>query len=58
MAQTQDLRQDAIAIFHAALAAANAKEAVKRHLPMDVQELHVGNSRFSFPVSIAFSRLR
>jgi glycerate 2-kinase len=48
MPQTQTLREDAVAIFGAALAAANAGDAVKRHLHKSEVQLRVGSVRFSF----------
>jgi glycerate 2-kinase len=47
MPQTQILREDATAIFGAALAAANASDAVKRHLLRTEVQLRVGKARFA-----------
>src|SRR5580698_5594713 len=47
MPQTPTLREDAVAIFGAALAAANAGDAVKRHLHRSEVQLRVGSIRFS-----------
>lgn len=43
----QRLRDDAMAIFKAALAAASANEAVKRHLHRTATELHAGKARYA-----------
>jgi len=45
-ARTSQLREDALAIFGAALAAANANAAVRRHLKRTSVELRAGSARF------------
>jgi hydroxypyruvate reductase len=47
MSQTQSLREDAVAIFRAALAAANASDAVKHHLRKTEAQLRAGHARFT-----------
>jgi len=46
MPQTHKLREDALAIFRAALAAANANHAVRRHLERTKAQLRAGRVRF------------
>jgi len=46
MPQTAQLREDALAIFHAALGAANANDAVRRHLERSEGQLRAGYARF------------
>jgi hydroxypyruvate reductase len=48
MPETPQLREDAIAIFRAALRAANASAAVKLHLKNTGPDLHAGTARFPF----------
>jgi hydroxypyruvate reductase len=45
--QKQTLREDAVAIFGAALAAANAGDAVKRHLQRTEIQIRAGKARFT-----------
>ncbi len=47
MTTVDDLRQDAVAIFNAALAAAHAGEAVRRHLHIVNGELRAGKAAFA-----------
>ncbi len=47
MAEKKNLREDALAIFAAALAAANAGDAVKRHLQRTESQLRVEKARFT-----------
>lgn len=47
MAGKKNLREDALAIFAAALAAANAGDAVKRHLQRTESQLRVEKARFT-----------
>jgi glycerate 2-kinase len=46
MSQTRQLREDALAVFNAALAAANANHAVKRHLELIQDQLRAGDADF------------
>ena len=46
MSHTQTLREDALAIFHAALGAADAGDAVKRHLERTESHLSAGGASF------------
>ncbi len=48
MPETSTLREDAMAIFGAALAAANASDAVKRHLERTEGQLSIGKARYTF----------
>ena len=47
MIEPHTLREDALAIFRAALAAANARDAVKRHLQRSEVQIRVENTRFT-----------
>jgi len=48
MPETPRLREDALAIFRVALAAANANAAVKRHLTTSATRLRAGATNFAF----------
>jgi hydroxypyruvate reductase len=47
MPQNQALREDAVAIFRAALRAANASDAVERHLRRTELQIRAGRARFT-----------
>lgn len=47
MSQAYNLREDAVAIFGAALSAANAGDAVRRHLQLSGSQLRAGKHRYT-----------